>query len=143
MTESQKTSDEAYLTIRVKYDPSKIDVDDIRLMHLGLNIDDRVISNPVLMSATTELHPYKDVPDYLPTEAELCCQDMHRHLRMNADCEQHGWNCPDRAIGYMKDGSYLLYAVNACYSIDNCPWCGSALNTKPQGGIRVLGIDLD
>jgi hypothetical protein len=136
-------ANEAYLTIRVKFDPEKHSPDDIRIEHLGLNIDDRIISDPVLMGATYDPHPFKDVPDYLPTEDEVCCQDMHHHLRMNADCEQHGWNCPDRAIGYQKDGSYLLYADNACYSIDNCPWCGGSLNSEPQGGIRLAGFDIE
>lgn len=68
-------------------------------------------------------YTFRKIPDDLPSG---CCEAMKRHLRQNSDCEQHGYNCPDRGISYVN-GKYLLRAPNANYEIFFCPWCGYEL----------------
>ena len=74
--------------------------------------------------------PFRKVPKYLPENP--CCKDMKRHLTLNAECEQHGYNCPDRVIGYSGPKSFpselfYLRGINGNYRIYHCPWCGEKL----------------
>jgi hypothetical protein len=77
----------------------------------------------------TEQYPYKPIPTDLPRSDWICCKEMQRHLTLNSECEQHGYNCPDRGIEYFN-GSYHIRAPNSYYVITYCPWCGERLTNE-------------
>lgn len=62
---------------------------------------------------------------------EYCCEIMKEQLTYK--CEKHGDGilCPDVVIGkYPKQNSYTLFARNAEYVCNFCPWCGAKLNDE-------------
>jgi len=69
------------------------------------------------------------IPGSLPRSDQVCCSEMQMHLTLNSDCQQHGYNCPDRGIEYFSS-SYHIRAPNANYVIKYCPWCGGKLTNE-------------
>jgi len=87
---------------------------------------------------TSEMYTYAAIPENLPWPNRVCCSGMLRYRTLNADCVQHGYNCPGRPISCHND-NYHIRSPNGDYRIEYCPWCGAHLNNEikyPQKSVE-------
>lgn len=52
-----------------------------------------------------------------------CCETMTAQLHY--DCGEHGTDCADVVVREAADGTRSLFAANAQYECNFCPWCGT------------------
>lgn len=94
------------------------------------------------MSSVSEMYPYKEVPINLPWPDRVCCDAMLRYRTLNSECEQHGYNCPDRPISWFNN-HYHIRSPNGEYRIKFCPWCSRKLDDEVKYPKKITQADFD
>lgn len=67
-----------------------------------------------------------------------CCNQMRRSLEFECANHDSPFDCPDQLIWQGNDGRHGLIVRDggsSYVSIFFCPWCGSDLRERSQGGI--------